>query len=107
MGPAMMSRGDLADGEWAVLEPLLPVGNNRCCRWRAAGNHRFSRVPIALPPQAAGLENCRLPAYERMQCSPPYRRGKRSRAPALHGVSLPQARGETAIPSFCSGARSS
>ncbi|MFI9293694.1 transposase [Streptomyces gardneri] len=30
----MLSRGDLADGEWAVLEPLLPVSNNRCGRWR-------------------------------------------------------------------------
>lgn len=33
----MLSRGDLTDGEWAVLEPLLPVSNNRCGRWR---NHR-------------------------------------------------------------------
>ncbi|WP_256098653.1 IS5 family transposase [Streptomyces agglomeratus] len=30
----MLSRGDLTDGEWAVLEPLLPVSNNRCGRWR-------------------------------------------------------------------------
>ncbi|WP_420803252.1 IS5 family transposase [Streptomyces spiramyceticus] len=30
----MLSRGDLTDGEWALLEPLLPVGNNRCGRWR-------------------------------------------------------------------------
>ncbi|SCK23352.1 Transposase and inactivated derivatives [Streptomyces sp. AmelKG-E11A] len=37
MGLAMLSRGDLTDGEWAVLEPLLPVSNNRCGRWR---NHR-------------------------------------------------------------------
>ncbi|WP_406708172.1 IS5 family transposase [Streptomyces halobius] len=29
-----MSRGDLTDGEWAVLKPLLPVSNNRCGRWR-------------------------------------------------------------------------
>ncbi|WP_436849109.1 IS5 family transposase [Streptomyces atriruber] len=29
-----MSRGDLTDDEWAVLEPLLPVSNNRCGRWR-------------------------------------------------------------------------
>uniref|UniRef100_UPI0035AB68C5 IS5 family transposase n=1 Tax=Streptomyces roseoverticillatus TaxID=66429 RepID=UPI0035AB68C5 len=29
-----MSRGDLTDDEWAVLEPLLPLGNNRCGRWR-------------------------------------------------------------------------
>lgn len=29
MGPAMLSRGDLTDGEWAVLDPLLPVSNNR------------------------------------------------------------------------------
>lgn len=31
----MLSRepGALADGEWAVLEPLLPVSNHRC-RWR-------------------------------------------------------------------------
>ncbi|WP_436850886.1 transposase [Streptomyces avermitilis] len=34
MGLAMLSRRDLADGEWAVLEPLLPVSNNRCGRWR-------------------------------------------------------------------------
>lgn len=34
MGLAMLSRGDLTDGEWAVLEPLLPVSNNRCGRWR-------------------------------------------------------------------------
>ncbi|MFI0906137.1 IS5 family transposase [Streptomyces sioyaensis] len=30
----MLSRGDLTDDEWAVLEPLLPVSNNRCGRWR-------------------------------------------------------------------------
>ncbi|WP_251016751.1 IS5 family transposase [Streptomyces sp. ISL-99] len=30
----MLSRGDLSDDEWAVLEPLLPKGNNRCGRWR-------------------------------------------------------------------------
>lgn len=30
----MMSRGDLTDAEWAVLESLLPVSNNRCGRWR-------------------------------------------------------------------------
>lgn len=30
----MLSRGDLTDEEWAVLEPLLPVSNNRCGRWR-------------------------------------------------------------------------
>ncbi|WP_373430190.1 IS5 family transposase [Streptomyces sp. V1I1] len=29
-----MSRGDLTDDEWAVLEPLLPMSNNRCGRWR-------------------------------------------------------------------------
>nr|WP_237281890.1 IS5 family transposase [Streptomyces griseochromogenes] len=29
-----MSRGDLTDAEWAVLESLLPVSNNRCGRWR-------------------------------------------------------------------------
>ncbi|MFJ9530520.1 IS5 family transposase [Streptomyces cyaneofuscatus] len=27
-------QGDLTDGEWAVLEPLLPRSNNRCGRWR-------------------------------------------------------------------------
>lgn len=30
----MMSRGDLTDAEWAALESLLPVSNNRCGRWR-------------------------------------------------------------------------
>ncbi|WP_374704553.1 IS5 family transposase [Streptomyces sp. NL15-2K] len=30
----MLSRGDLTDDEWAVLEPLLPVSNNQCGRWR-------------------------------------------------------------------------
>ncbi|WP_107047773.1 IS5 family transposase [Streptomyces sp. NRRL B-3229] len=30
----MLSRGDLTDTEWAVLEPLLPVSDNRCGRWR-------------------------------------------------------------------------
>ncbi|WP_189935068.1 transposase [Streptomyces aurantiogriseus] len=30
----MLSRGDLTDREWAVLERLLPVSNNRCGRWR-------------------------------------------------------------------------
>ncbi|MFG3510478.1 IS5 family transposase [Streptomyces sp. NPDC047821] len=30
----MLSRGDLTDDEWAVLEPLLPKSNNRCGRWR-------------------------------------------------------------------------
>ena len=29
-----MSRGDLTDAEWAALESLLPVSNNRCGRWR-------------------------------------------------------------------------
>ncbi|UOB15897.1 IS5 family transposase [Streptomyces sp. HP-A2021] len=29
-----MSRGDLTDAEWAMLEPLLPSTNNRCGRWR-------------------------------------------------------------------------
>jgi transposase len=33
----VLSRGDPADAEWAVLEPLLPRSNNRCGRWR---NHR-------------------------------------------------------------------
>lgn len=30
----MLSRGDLTDGEWAVLAPLLPGSNGRCGRWR-------------------------------------------------------------------------
>lgn len=30
----MISRGDLTDDEWALLQPLLPVSNNRCGRWR-------------------------------------------------------------------------
>ncbi|WP_406319999.1 MULTISPECIES: IS5 family transposase [unclassified Streptomyces] len=30
----MLSRGDLTDGEWAVLAPLLPRSNSRCGRWR-------------------------------------------------------------------------
>ncbi|PAU47801.1 hypothetical protein CK936_16710 [Streptomyces albireticuli] len=30
----VLSRGDLTDDEWAVLEPLLPLSNNRCGRWR-------------------------------------------------------------------------
>src|SRR3954452_3470390 len=30
----MMSRGDLTDAEWAGLESLLPVSNNRCGLWR-------------------------------------------------------------------------
>ncbi|MFC5253612.1 IS5 family transposase [Streptomyces nigrescens] len=30
----MLSRGNLTDGEWAVLEPLLPMTNSRCGRWR-------------------------------------------------------------------------
>ncbi|MFJ8197056.1 IS5 family transposase [Streptomyces sp. NPDC096152] len=29
-----MSRGALKDGEWALLEPLLPASNDRCGRWR-------------------------------------------------------------------------
>ncbi|WP_436841827.1 IS5 family transposase [Streptomyces syringium] len=33
----MLSRGDLTNAEWGMLEPLLPQGNNRCGRWR---NHR-------------------------------------------------------------------
>lgn len=32
--PLMMSRGALTDAEWAVLESLLPVSNNRYGRWR-------------------------------------------------------------------------
>lgn len=27
-------QGDLTDGEWAVLAPLLPRSNSRCGRWR-------------------------------------------------------------------------
>lgn len=30
----MTGRGDLTDVEWARLEPLLPVSNGRCGRWR-------------------------------------------------------------------------
>lgn len=30
----MTGRGDLSDGQWERLEPLLPVGNGRCGRWR-------------------------------------------------------------------------
>ncbi|MFE3770679.1 MULTISPECIES: transposase [unclassified Streptomyces] len=30
----MLSRGDLTNDEWAVLEPLLLKSNNRCGRWR-------------------------------------------------------------------------
>ncbi|MEV7198306.1 IS5 family transposase [Streptomyces sp. NPDC093510] len=30
----MLSRGNLTDDEWAVLEPLLPKSNSRCGRWR-------------------------------------------------------------------------
>ncbi|MEV0533096.1 transposase [Kitasatospora sp. NPDC050463] len=30
----MTGRGDLTDAEWARLEPLLPVSNGRCGRWR-------------------------------------------------------------------------
>jgi transposase len=30
----MTGRGDLSEAEWRVLEPLLPVGNGRCGRWR-------------------------------------------------------------------------
>ncbi|WP_443043875.1 IS5 family transposase [Streptomyces sp. NBC_00322] len=30
----MTGRGDLTDGEWKRLEPLLPVSNRRCGRWR-------------------------------------------------------------------------
>ncbi|WP_404828352.1 IS5 family transposase [Streptomyces canus] len=30
----MLSREELTDGEWAVLEPLLPKSNHRCGRWR-------------------------------------------------------------------------
>ncbi len=30
----MGSRGDLTDGQWERLRPLLPVGNGRCGRWR-------------------------------------------------------------------------
>ncbi|MEU2587902.1 IS5 family transposase [Streptomyces avermitilis] len=30
-----MSRGDLTDEEWVMLEPLLPVSGNRCGRWRS------------------------------------------------------------------------
>ncbi|MGX1887597.1 transposase [Streptomyces sp. NPDC055287] len=33
----MTGRGDLTEAEWRRLEPFLPVGNNRCGRWR---NHR-------------------------------------------------------------------
>lgn len=30
----MGSRGDLTDAQWERLEPLLPVSNRRCGRWR-------------------------------------------------------------------------
>uniref|UniRef100_UPI003570CCC1 IS5 family transposase n=1 Tax=Kitasatospora griseola TaxID=2064 RepID=UPI003570CCC1 len=30
----MGSRGDLTDGQWERLRPLLPVSNGRCGRWR-------------------------------------------------------------------------
>ncbi|MGW1707743.1 IS5 family transposase [Streptomyces sp. NPDC002206] len=30
----MTGRGDLTEAEWRRLEPFLPVGNNRCGRWR-------------------------------------------------------------------------
>jgi transposase len=30
----MEGRGELTDDEWALLEPLLPVSNGRCGRWR-------------------------------------------------------------------------
>lgn len=30
----MGSRGDLTDAQWERLEPLLPVSNGRCGRWR-------------------------------------------------------------------------
>lgn len=30
----MRSRGDLTDGQWERLRPLLPVSNGRCGRWR-------------------------------------------------------------------------
>jgi transposase len=30
----MMVRREFSDGQWAQLEPLLPVSNNRCGRWR-------------------------------------------------------------------------
>ncbi|MGW8330365.1 IS5 family transposase [Streptomyces sp. NPDC055897] len=30
----MTGRGDLSDGQWEQLEPLLPVSNGRCGRWR-------------------------------------------------------------------------
>ncbi|WP_425264984.1 IS5 family transposase [Streptomyces yokosukanensis] len=30
----MTGRGELSDGQWERLEPLLPVSNGRCGRWR-------------------------------------------------------------------------
>ncbi|MFD6150311.1 IS5 family transposase [Streptomyces sp. NPDC060243] len=30
----VLSRGDLTDDEWSVLEPLLPTSTGRCGRWR-------------------------------------------------------------------------
>lgn len=30
----MAGRGDLTDREWLRLQPLLPVSNGRCGRWR-------------------------------------------------------------------------
>lgn len=57
----MLSRGDLTDEEWAVLEPLLPKSNNRCGRWRddlavSRGHHDVRRlhgppvVAVVRPP---------------------------------------------------------
>jgi transposase len=48
----MTGRGDLSDGQWAQLEPLLPVSNNRCGRWRDHGqvvNGILHRVRTGVP----------------------------------------------------------
>ncbi len=38
-----MGRGDLTDAEWERLRPFLPVGNNRCGRWR---DHRQGALTL-------------------------------------------------------------
>ncbi|WP_159032913.1 transposase [Streptomyces fodineus] len=48
----MMGRGGLSGGQWARLEPLLPVSNNRCGRWwghRQVVNGILHRVRTGVP----------------------------------------------------------
>lgn len=56
MGLAMLSRGDPTDGEWAVLDPLLPVSNNRCGAGGAITERLLRHVQSAVDAAEGGID---------------------------------------------------